>query len=136
MRSIYAITLVFCFSFHALAFAQSNDDDFGSAANDEWSKTEKAISSDYAAHEKNELQSWHDYQERVKQKWSDGAIPEEKRYVQYFDHDTSRIRIDYENGTVTAEALLDPSEKSNDAAKKKIQTALSSMVTGGNSPDS
>lgn len=104
----------------------SDDTDLGKNIDSQWNQMETSVSTGYAAYEKREVAHWQDYQKRIKQKWADGAIPEQKKYVQYFDDDTTRVTVDYEHGTVTAEALLD--SKDGTIAKQKIQDALLSVI--------
>lgn len=114
-----------------IPWVKAADSDFEKNAEAQW-KAAAAVSDDYAAYEKRELRSWRAYQKRIKQKWADGAGPEQKTYVEYLDSDTARVRIDYERGVVTAEALLD--EKGSQAAAKKVQAALDGVMSNGSSP--
>lgn len=61
------------------------DADFEKAAEAQWNQVKAGATASYEDHEKHELKSWKDYQSRIKQKWADGAIPEQKIYVQYFN---------------------------------------------------
>lgn len=116
--------------------ANAEDSGFGNDLDAQWNKMEAKANADYTAYEKHEIDHWRDYQKRVKQKWADGAIPEQKSYVQYLEDDTSRIKVDYENGTVTVEALFDPKDGSQGNAKQKIQEALSSVIAKDSGPGS
>lgn len=112
---------------------RADDADFEKVAEAQWNQVNANTISTYESHEKREQKSWKAYQARIKQKWADGAIPEQKTYVQYFNDDTTRIKVDYEQGTLIAETLLDSKDQSKDA-KEKIKTAVTSVI-GGNTPN-
>jgi membrane-bound lytic murein transglycosylase C len=68
---------------------------------------------------------------RVLAKWTDGMLPEQKTYVEYLDQDTSRIKVDYEHGVVTVEALVDGKDQAESTkdATAKIKAALKSTIS-------
>lgn len=93
----------------------------------QWKRYVSAVERSYSEREAREIAAWKSFEERVKKKWPDGAIPSQKVFVEYFADDTARVKIDYENGTVTAETLA-PSNGTEGSAKVVIQNALKAIV--------
>jgi membrane-bound lytic murein transglycosylase C len=102
----------------------------------EWAKYEKEVKDKYREHAKAQFDNWDTYKKRVIEKWNDGAIPEEKVYVEYFDNDLTRIKVDYENGVVEAETLQELKSANLEEAKSSIQKALVSVIDSNNSSSS
>ncbi len=66
---------------------------------------------------------WDSYKERIRQKWNDSALPSKKIYVEYWDQEQSRIKVDYEKGLVVLESLSQASLTKEDLTKR-IQLGL------------
>ncbi len=90
-----------------LAWQPCNAGDSVSSPNSAWEKFENGIKLASNNHEIAQTVSWEKMRARVLQKWADGAIPERRTFVEYFNGDSSRIKVDYENGTVAVETLTD-----------------------------
>jgi membrane-bound lytic murein transglycosylase C len=99
-----------------------------SDANEDWTKMEAQMNRDYNAHEVSELKNWENTKCRILKNWSDGAMPEEKIFVKYFDDDLTRAVVDYEQGAVTIETLQVSSDTSLLKAKENIKNVLSTIV--------
>ena len=104
--------------------------------NTEWEKFANRESSSFKTYAVAEEKNWDMAKSRVLQKWNDGALPEQKVFVKYFDEDTTRARIDYESGTVVIETLQESNNASPIKAKANIQKALSSIIESNSSLDS
>lgn len=96
-----------------------------------WDRTEKETDAAFTKYQRVQQKTWDETRQRVLKKWSDGKLPQEKIYVEYFDGDSARVKVDYENGQVMVEALLDPKDASSAvrAAKYKISKALSEVIS-------
>ena len=116
------ITLLSLFS-----FAHADEDLFENAAT-QFDKASKSQQDKYSAQAENQNSYWNDYKNRVMQKWSDGAIPERKIYVKYFDDESTRIRVNYESGEVIAETLLPKKDASESVAKEFLKNALNDVI--------
>ena len=100
-------------------------------ANDEskWDQFAADTENAFTQHENAVNKSWEKMRQRVLRKWADGALPERKSYVEYSAQDTARVKVDYDHGSVTVEALVDSKDNAPAAAKGKITKALSAVVT-------
>lgn len=78
------------------------------------------------------LQKWNDYKDQVLQKWKDGLIPEQKKYVMYDEDYLSRLRVNYEDGTVNVESLQDSTDQE---AALKAKKAISEQLNRVNQKD-
>jgi membrane-bound lytic murein transglycosylase C len=97
-----------------------------------WEKFENTTKAAHNNHEIAQTVSWEKMRLRVLQKWADGAIPERRIFVEYFNEDSSRIKVDYENGTVTVETLIGSNDghvQSTKIAKSNIENVLSTIVS-------
>ena len=101
--------------------------------NARWGKVAARAEKAFKQSEDAQKSSWEKMRRRVLQKWHNPALPGQKTFVEYFDHDTSRVKVDYENGKVTVEALTDYSNRL-EVAKHEIASALSSVIS--NNPNS
>jgi len=106
-------------------------EDVLTGAEAEFNHVEKQAESNYKTHEDLQNKSWEEMRKRVLRKWSDGAIPEVKDYVEYFDQDSTRVKVDYENGIVSVEAIIDAKEQvpTSAVAAAKIKSALSTVIS-------
>jgi membrane-bound lytic murein transglycosylase C len=114
--------------------AQSGADSLNADADAIWNQLETAATKNFDGQEKQAHQHWQDYQKRILQKWSDGIIPAKKTFVEYSDNDQSRVRVDYENGIVQTEVLVENSA-TPEVAKQKISKALTAVVDESNAMD-
>lgn len=110
-------------------FAIAQDVDREKSLNNQWDAAASKAEADFTTIEKHQSKNWNDYKKRVLQKWADGEIPERKTYVKYFDDDNTRIKVDYENGTVSAESLTENIGGDSATAKKAISDALKSIIS-------
>ena len=125
------VRFYFCALIMLLAWHPCRADDALTAAEAKWAQTENGAEAAFNKHEKAQAKSWEEMRRRVLRKWTDGAMPEAKTFIEYSDQDTTRVKVDYENGTVTVEALIDSkdAESTVHAAKEKITKALASVIS-------
>ncbi|NBX76118.1 MAG: DUF3393 domain-containing protein, partial [Proteobacteria bacterium] len=91
----------------------------------EWGKIEQHIQNQFDTFEKSENEKWENVKKRVMLKWSEPEVSEVKKYVEYFDDDTARIKVDYEKGSVTVQALVSEDEpKAREEAQGKIEKII------------
>jgi len=90
-----------------------------------WKKISDQVEKKFETFEKEELNKWETMKKRVMLKWEDPELPEVKKYVEYFDEDAARIKIDYETGTVTVQVLVPEDQKNGQVeAQTKIEKIL------------
>jgi membrane-bound lytic murein transglycosylase C len=115
-----------------LAWQPCHADDNISGQKTAWEKFENGTKAASNNHETAQTGSWEKMRNRVLQKWTDGAIPERRTFVEYFNGDSSRIKVDYENGTVAVETLIDSNDdqiQSTKLAKSNIENTLSTIIS-------
>lgn len=124
------LLFVDAFSGPGRAYAQDADsqDPFASVER-EFDEYEKRAVERQKNEEARVLGDWKEYKDRVLRNWSDGIVPEQKRYVQYDEQGLSRLRVDYEDGAVNVESLQDGNDKdAPEKAKKAILEQLNRVV--------
>ena len=120
----------------AVAFAQSDDDDF-----QRFQQEQEAALQDYAAQTAEEFQAFVEadrkafeaFQQEVEQKWGDFVGSTKKDWVEYGDGLNSRSKVDFEKGEVQVEVVVngDPEE-----VQANLQQAVAEVVTDkGSSSD-
>lgn len=114
--------------------ASADSDGFGAAALEQWRGYEASTAGEYEKFEAAENARWRTLQERVRRIWPDGAMPEARTYVEYSQDDSARLRIDYAEGVVTAEALLEADARSPERARYKVQATIAAAVAPRESP--
>ncbi len=114
-----------------LAWQPCHAEEAFSNAQSGWDQTENETETAFTKHYDSQSKAWEDIHQRVLRKWSDGALPEKKIFVEYFNGDSTRLKVDYENGAVTVETLIDKQGSANSAkiAKDSISKALSEIVS-------
>jgi membrane-bound lytic murein transglycosylase C len=92
-----------------------------------WEKEEKFQKSLFKVHDDQQIKSWQDYVNRVKLKWADGSVSEQKVYVEYFSNDDERIKIDFESRKLVVEILAEP-QTVVEPIKNKIQNIVDKFI--------
>ena len=99
---------------------------------EDWTRLEKKILGDFDTYEKDESAKWEIVKKRVMLKWENPELPETTKYVEYFDDDTARLKVDYDAGIVTVEALAsEQSPEPNIEAKKQIENVIKIALEAG-----
>jgi membrane-bound lytic murein transglycosylase C len=93
-----------------------------------WSKEENLHKSLFDNHQNVVVASWKDYIKKVKLKWADGSVSEQKVYVEYYSNEDERLKIDFENEKMVVEVL---SEEKNDSVliKNKIESIVNNFLS-------
>ena len=85
------------------------------------------LSQKWVNHRTIQEKTWNNYRDQIKKKWNDDALPSTKIYVEYWDSDLSRIKIDYEIGRVIFETISQD-EMSKEKISEKIKQGLISSI--------
>ena len=102
----------------------------GLSAETQWNRFAKDSIAQFNRHQKIETNLWEQTRKQVMKKWRDGAMPGQKVFVQYFNHDSTRIKVDYKIGKVTVESLTSDSGAFGlDTTRANISKALSSVIS-------
>ncbi len=114
-----------------LAWQPCNAEEAFSNAQSGWDQAEQETETAFTKYNDSQSKAWENIRQRVLKKWSDGALPEQKIFVEYFSGDSTRLKVDYENGAVTVETLIDNQTPSNaeKIAKDRISKAVLEIVS-------
>lgn len=128
MKQFAGLTLFLALA-AAIAFAQSQDDDF-----QKFQQEQDAALQDYTARTAEEFQAFVEadrkafeaFQQEVEQKWGDFVGSTKKDWVEYGDGLNSRSKVDFEKGEVQVEVVVngDP-----EAAQANLQQAVAEVIT-------
>jgi membrane-bound lytic murein transglycosylase C len=88
-------------NFSSKAVAQA---DFNAQRN-AYENLKNDLNEQWISHKTIQEKGWDKYKEQIRQKWSDGIMPSVKSYVEYWDNDQARLRVDYEKGVIYLEAV-------------------------------
>ena len=135
-------TLLFClFALTLLSFSASANDfeQYLSNQNQAYLKTddlfekEKASQDrEFAKYRKKILNAYSRYKQQIAQYWgkNNTVISDQRRWAEYHDHMKQRQVVDFENGKVKVEVLLDKNEANNaELVQKKLKNAIVLTVT-------
>jgi membrane-bound lytic murein transglycosylase C len=129
LRPLLFIPLILCLQAYADGFP--TDDSFDRVQT-EANSYEKGVKKEQSSYEDQVKKEWESYQAKVKQEWNDGLIPEQKRFVEYNEDFSGRIRVDYETGEVTADSLQSPDDPQ---AKEKAALAIQQSLKKASESD-
>ena len=85
------------------------------------------VTSQYKAYEQQQAREFEEFKKSVEEKWQDFKAPSKKKYVEYDEDLNSRATIDFENGEITVEVIVEeeigepsvePTEKVDDTIPK------------------
>ena len=113
--------------------AQSDFEEFKRKYQQEFTDYKKSVTQQYKKFQEEEQQAFDKYKSEIEEKWEEFKSPTKKEYVEYDENMESRTSVDFENGTVTVEVLLED-EDNIEKAQKKLQKATENIVntTGEN----
>ena len=86
------------------------------------------VTSQYKAYEQQQAREFEEFKKSVEEKWQDFKAPSKKKYVEYDEDLNSRATIDFENGEITVEVIVEeeigepsvePTEKVDDTIPKE-----------------
>ena len=116
-----------------MAKAQAHMNTVVSKANKEQSKILTTVENEHSRM----MARYNAYCERIMGMWGDRSMVEssKKEWVEYSDNDSSRSIVDFENGDVTVEVLVNPYEKEA-VVNKKLEEAVDNLLTSkGTTPE-
>ncbi|MGE0631184.1 MAG: murein transglycosylase domain-containing protein [Pseudobdellovibrionaceae bacterium] len=67
--------------------------------------------------------NWEEYRSNIQKKWNDGLMPSAKTYVEYWNDDQSRLKVDYEKGNIQLQ-ILSKDEIPSDRIVARLKTEL------------
>ena len=134
MRRLTVLLLIFsCVAVSAqnsmdeiMAKAQAHMNSVVGKASQEQSKILSAVEEEHSQM----MARYNAYCERIMGIWGDRSMIEssKKEWVEYSDHDKSRSIVDFENGDVTVEVLVNPDENES-VVNKKLEEAVDNLLT-------
>ena len=141
MRRLTVLLLIFsCVAVSAqnsmdeiMAKAQAHMNSVVGKASQEQSKILSAVEEEHSQM----MARYNAYCERIMGIWGDRSMVESNRkeWVEYSDNDRSRSIVDFENGDVTVEVLVNPDEKES-VVNKKLEEAVENLITSkGSTPE-
>ena len=107
--------------------AQSDYEDYLKKDQQAFSEYEASITAAYEKYELEDKQAFEKYKREVEEKWKEFKSPTKKEYVEYDDKKESRTSVDFENGTITIEVLLEDGVDL-DKAQQKLEDATERIV--------
>ena len=75
----------------------------------------QSVTAQYEAYEQQEKEAYEKFKEEIEQKWAAFKEPESKVYVEYSEDSNTRQSVDFENGEITIEVIveeIEPDDKS------------------------
>ena len=130
-RIILIITIVF--NLFGILIAQSDFEEYARQQKQKFAEYKESVTQQYKQFEFEEKLAFERYKREVEEKWEEFKSPTKKEYVEYGENKESRTSVDFENGTVTVEVLLED-EDNIEKAQEKLQKATENIVntTGEN----
>ena len=107
--------------------AQSDYEDYLKKDQQAFSEYEASITAAYEKYELEDKQAEEKFKREVEAKWEEFKSPTKKEYVEYDDKKESRTSVDFENGTITIEVLLEDGVDP-DKAQQKLEDATEKIV--------
>ena len=71
------------------------------------------VTAEYDAYEQQEAKEFEEFKEAVEEKWQDFKAPSQKEYVDYDEDLNSRSSVDFENGVIVVEVIIEEDEPEN-----------------------
>jgi len=90
-------------------------------------KYRASITAEYEKYELEDKQAFEKFKREVEEKWEEFKSPTKKEYVEYDDKKESRTSVDFENGTITVEVLMEDGTDT-DNAQQKLEDATERIV--------
>ena len=92
------------------------------------------VTAQYDAYEEQEAKEFEEFKNAVEKKWQDFKAPSQKEYVDYDEDLNSRSSVDFENGVIVVEVIIEEDEPENlgkevEEAKKEVRQKAKEKVT-------
>ena len=104
---MHKIFLTVSIIFPALLLAQQSFEDFKRQQEQAFSQYKESVTKEYAAYEAAEKAAFEEFKEDVERQWAEFKGSTKKTYVSYDGDLQSRASIDYENGNLLIEVIID-----------------------------
>ena len=93
------------------------------------------VTAEYDAYEQQEAKEFEEFKKAVEEKWQDFKAPSQKEYVDYDEDLNSRSSVDFENGVIVVEVIIEEDEpekpgKKVEEAKKEVRQKAKKVVRG------
>ena len=75
------------------------------------------VTAEYDAYEQQEAKEFEEFKKAVEEKWQDFKAPSQKEYVDYDEDLNSRSSVDFENGVIVVEVIIEEDEPENSEEK-------------------
>jgi len=87
----------------------------------------QSVTAQYEAYEQQEKEAYEKFKEEIEQKWDAFKEPESKVYVEYSEDSNTRQSVDFENGEITIEVIVEETEqedgpKTNDTDNSNVKS--------------
>ena len=99
-----------------------------------FSEYKASVTAEYEKYEQEDKEAFEQFKREVKEKWEEFKSPNKKVYVEYDNNKESRTSIDFEEGTVTVEVLVEEDRSTEKniidvvLATEKLQKAVENIV--------
>jgi membrane-bound lytic murein transglycosylase C len=92
------------------------------------------VTAEYDAYEQQEAKEFEEFKKAVEEKWQDFKAPSQKEYVDYDEDLNSRSSVDFENGVIVVEVIIEEDEPENseekvEKPKKEVRQKAKETVT-------
>ena len=104
---MYLIFLTLSIIFSSLLFSQQSFEDFKRQQEQAFSQYKESVTKEYDAYEAAEKAAYEKFKEDVERQWEEFKGSSAKTYVSYDEDLQSRASIDYENGHLLIEVIID-----------------------------
>ena len=84
------------------------------------------VTAQYEAYEEQEAKEFEDFKNAVEQKWQNFKAPSQKEFVDYDDDLNSRSSVDFENGEIVVEVIIEDDEPDN--TNKEVRSKAKETV--------
>ena len=134
----FAIAVTFlmsAFGLNAQTFGQLDTSFFNAkqeldAIRQEFADSADAALADYLAYESKLFEEYEAFKQEVMQTWGDTSMVEStrKEWVEYSDDKTTRTSVNWEDGKVSVEVLVDPADD-DELVRMKLEQAVMGLLT-------
>ena len=104
---MYLIFLTLSIIFSSLLFSQQSFKDFKRQQEQAFSQYKESVTKEYDAYEVAEKAAYEKFKENMERQWEEFKGSSAKTYVSYDEDLQSRASIDYENGHLVIEVIID-----------------------------
>ena len=101
------IIRLFFLIFISIIYGQQSFDDFLKQQQQGFNQYKESVAEEYAKYEKSEKEAFEQFKKNVELQWNQFRSSNSKTYVSYDDDLQSRASVDYENGELLIEVIID-----------------------------